>query len=211
MRRAKAIKMTAMLALAMPATAVQAQDPLGLPDFAATQISQGPAGTPEIGPLKVYKSGTKYRTERAQGQIVIWDAAHDKVYSMRQNGANCMVLPLNQAPMMSSVLQFPMGTKMRKKPVGTEEMEGHTCTVAEVELTAADGTTLHAKMWEAKDLEGFPVKIEALGRPTFIFRDIVLATPDASLFKPPKCLPLEKIKPRTLPSDPGKSPSSPNK
>ena len=56
--------------------------------------------------------------------------------------------------------------------------EGHACTVEEVVLTSADGKTLHVKVWEANDLKGFSVRIEAPGSPTFIFRDIVLATPD---------------------------------
>lgn len=83
--------------------------------------------------------------------------------------------------------------------------EGHACTVEEVVLTSADGKTLHAKVWEANDLKGFSVRIEAPGSHTFIFRDIVLATPDPALFQPTgKCPRVEEIKPKKLPSPPRK-------
>jgi hypothetical protein len=201
------IKGTAMLAVALAfATArANAQDPWGLPDFSATQISQAPASVPEMGPLRIYKSGMRYRTERDPGQAVIWLPTDDKVYSMRQNGASCMELPLKEAPIMSSPLQQPTDVKIERKAVGNEEMEGHPCKVEEVMLIARDGKTMQAKVWAATDLQGFPVKIEAIGAPTFIFRDIKLETPDAGLFRPPgKCLPLEKIKPKTLPPHPPK-------
>lgn len=198
-----------LVVLALLTTTAHAQDPWGLPDFSATQISQSPASVPQMGPLKIYKSGVRYRTERDPGQAVIWFPAEDKVYTMRQNGATCMQLPLKEAPMMSSPLQQPPDVKITRKTVGNEEMEGHPCTVEEVTLTSPNGESMQAKVWAATDLKGFPVKIEALGAPTFVFHDIKLETPDAALFQPPsKCPALEKIKPKLLPQHPPK-PSPP--
>jgi hypothetical protein len=199
-----------LVVLALWTASAHAQDPWGLPDFSATQISQSPASVPQMAPLRIYKSGVRYRTERDPGQAVIWYPAEDKVYSIRQNGATCMQLPLNQAPMMSSPLQQPPDVKITRKKVGNEEMEGHPCTVEEVTLSSADGKTMQVKVWTADDLKGFPVKIESLGAPTFVFRDIKLETPDAALFQPPsKCPALEKIKPKTLPQHPSKPVSPP--
>jgi hypothetical protein len=197
-----------LIALAFSSAAAYAQDVWGLPDFSATQISQGAGSAPQMGPLRIYKSGARYRTERDPGQAVIWVPASEKVYSMLQNGATCMELPLKDAPMMSSPLQLQGDTRIERKVVGNEEMEGHPSTVEEVKLTSPDGKIMQAKVWFSTDLKGFPVKIEAVGFPTFVFRDIKLETPDAALFQPPsKCPALEKIKPKVIdPQHPPKPP-----
>jgi hypothetical protein len=211
MKSSSEITLTTMLLIAWAFLTVgaQAQDAWGLPDFSATQISQVPASVPQMGPLRIYKSGMRYRTERDPGQAVIWLPASDKVYNLLQNGATCMELPLKDAPLMSSPLQLQADTKIERKVVGNETMEGHPCTVEEVTLTAPDGKTMQAKVWAATDLKGFPLKIEAIGSPTFVFRHIKLETPDGALFQPPsKCPSLEKIKPKTLPRHPPK-PSPP--
>jgi hypothetical protein len=196
----------AVLALAMPVVSVSAQDVWGLPDFSATQISQVPPTAPQLPPWKVYKSGANYRTENSPGQSSLYFPGKNKVYDSHQNGAVCTELAMDKTNILRSPLQQDPGTRIEKKPVGNEIFEGHTCTVEDVVLTSADGkSTLHAKVWEANDRRGFPVKIEALGAPTFIFRDVVLATPDAALFQPPsKCPHLENIKPQILSSEPAK-------
>jgi hypothetical protein len=200
------IKVAAVLALALPAAGAAAQDVWGLPDsFSATQISLSPATSPQTQPWKIYKSGANFRTENAPGQSTIYIPGSNKVYNAFQNGAICMELPMDKAMIMRSPLQQEPGTKIEKKSVGTELFEGHSCTVEEIVLTSTDGKTLHAKVWEANDLKGFPVKIEAPGSPTFIFRDIVLAAPDPALFQPPgKCPRVEEIQPKELPSPPVK-------
>lgn len=201
-----------LIALVLLAGVAHAQDAWGLPDFSATQISQAPASVTQMGPLRIYKSGLRYRTERDPGQAVIWVPASGKVYNLLQNGATCMELPLKNAPLMSSPLQLPADTKIERKVVGNETMEGHRCTVEDVTLTTPDGKTMQAKVWAATDLKGFPVRIEALGSPTFIFRDIKLETPDATMFQPPgKCPALEKITPRTLPHHPPEPSHPPDK
>jgi hypothetical protein len=200
------IKVAVVLTLVLPAAGAAGQDVWDLPDsFSATQISQAPPTSPQTPPWKIYKSGENFRTENAPGQTTIYIPGSKKVYNSFQNGAICMELPMDKAMIVRSPLQQEPGTKIEKHPVGTEVFEGHSCTVEDVVLTSADGKTLHAKVWEANDLKGFPVKIEAPGSPTFIFRDIVLATPDPALFQPPgKCPRVEEIKPKKLPSPPVK-------
>lgn len=199
-------KLAAILALALPATGAAAQDVWGLPDsFSATQISQLPPTAPQMPPWKIYKSGTNFRTENEPGQSTIYLPGSNKIYDAHQNGAVCAELPMDKTPTLRSPLQQDPGVTIKKKPVGTEVFEGHSCTVEDAVLTSPDGHELHAKVWEANDLKGFPVKIEALGAPTFIFRDVVLATPDPALFQPPaKCPHLEQIKPTIIPTKPVK-------
>jgi hypothetical protein len=198
-------KLAVVLALALPAAGAGAQDVWGLPDFSATQISQVPVTAPQMPPWKIYKSGANFRTESSPGQSTVYMPGSNKIYKTSPQPAFCMELPMDKTPTLRSPLQQDPGTKIEKKAVGTEVFEGHACTVEEVVLRSADGAELHAKVWEANDLKGFPVKIEALGAPTFIFRDIVLATPDAALFQPPaKCPRLEEIKPQIIPAQPTK-------
>jgi hypothetical protein len=194
-------KLAAVLALALPAAGAGTQDVWNLPDFSATQIFQVPPTSPQMPPWKIYKSGANFRTEKSPGESTTYLPGTNKVYNVFAHPAFCMELPMDKAKTMRSPLQQEPGTKIEKKPVGTEVVEGHACTVEDVVLTSPDGQELHAKVWEANDLKGFPVKIEALGSPTFIFRDIVFATPDPALFQPPEnCPPLEQIKPKILPS-----------
>jgi len=117
---------------------------------------------------------------------MIYIPATNKVYDTFAHPAFCMQLHMDKAKTLSSPLQPAPGVKIEKNPIGNEEIEGHKCTVQDVLLKSLDGDELHAKVWEANDLMGFPVKIEASGSPTFIFRDILLATPDPALFQPQK-------------------------
>ncbi len=79
----------------------------------------------------------------------------------------------------------------------TEEdtIDGHVCQIENVTLTPTDGRPLVVKMklWKAKDLDGFPIRIDVdSGRDKFssTYTDVSLATPDAKLFQhPAKCTP----------------------
>jgi hypothetical protein len=87
---------------------------------------------------------------------------------------------------------------VERTPAGKEVVEGHSCKVENVVVTRPDGKIIHAKVWEAEDLKGVPVKIEAQmteeAKFSALYRDIVLATPDKALFTPPdKCTPYEKM------------------
>ncbi|MCU1299846.1 MAG: hypothetical protein JWQ87_130 [Candidatus Sulfotelmatobacter sp.] len=196
-------KISVLIALALVPFIARAQNfenPWNLPDFSATQISETHGLGPELPPWKLYRSGANFRTEQGPGLGTIYAPSSNKVYDTFDNGAVCMEMPMDKAPILRSPLQVLPGTKVEKKLVGSEVVEGHSCTVENVVLTSPDGKTLQAKIWAADDLKGFPVKIEALGSPTFIFRDIVLATPDPALFQPPaKCPRVEDIKAKRLP------------
>ena len=198
-------KLALALALALPATGAAAQDVWGLPDFSATQITQTPTTSPQMPPWKIYRSGANFRTENSPGQSTLYLPGNKMVYNTSAHPPNCMAIPMNKAHIVHSPLQQDPGIKMEKKPVGTEVFEGHSCTVEDVVLSSPDGHELHVKVWEANDLKGFPVKIEALGAPTYIFRDVVLDTPDPALFQPPaRCLPPEDIKPKIISTPPAK-------
>ncbi len=71
---------------------------------------------------------------------------------------------------------------------GADTVDGHPCTKNKVTVTGPDGTSHESMVWNATDLEKFPVKIETgeNGQKfTMLFKDVKLEKPDAALFDPP--------------------------
>jgi hypothetical protein len=137
------------------------------------------------GDSKIYRSGSLMRTEMATGYMVT-DLNTHATFAYYPDQAMCMegsIPPARTVPF--SGLQ---DAKVEHTPVGDEVIEGHACTVENLKFTREDGRAMELKVWEAKDLNGFPIKIErsGMGRPrTVVYRDIQLSPPDPSLFKHP--------------------------
>jgi hypothetical protein len=76
-----------------------------------------------------------------------------------------------------------------------ETVDGHSCKVENVTFTRGDEDpiVIQMKLWEAEDLQGFPVKGEVFvvsngNKLTFTYTDVSLKPPDPALFKSPaKC------------------------
>jgi len=71
---------------------------------------------------------------------------------------------------------------------GSDTVDGHPCTKNKVVVTGPDGATHESTVWNATDLDKFPVKIETGEggqKMTMLFKDVKLDKPDASLFEPP--------------------------
>jgi len=74
-----------------------------------------------------------------------------------------------------------------------ETVDGHSCRIEEVTFTPPIGgpAAVKMKLWEAEDLEWFPVKIEveSNGKKLQVsYKNVSLKTPDAALFAhPAKC------------------------
>ena len=85
---------------------------------------------------------------------------------------------------------------MKRFPTKEKEtIDGHLCKIENVTLTDEDDSSMVVKMklWEAEDLEGFPVRIEVQAGPqkfTSTYANVSLKTPDPKLFQhPTKCEP----------------------
>ena len=184
--------MTVAMTIAVASTAI-AQNSLTLPDFSATEIAhvRGRAVT-----SKVYRSGVNFRAEPAPGVATIYLTASDTIYSLMFNETQCIETKGITAHSVSSPLQLLSGAKLERNYGGTDIIDGHTCKVDNVTVTAADGTRNWFTLWEAIELKGTPVKIEfhsTRGSLTTTYRDIALGTPNPALFVPPKnCKPFEK-------------------
>ena len=81
-------------------------------------------------------------------------------------------------------------------------MEGHACQIENVTISLPEfGNALQMKLWEAEDLQSFPIKIEFLlpgGHDAIVhYRNVVLGPQDPTLFiHPQSCEPLPKRKSR---------------
>lgn len=78
--------------------------------------------------------------------------------------------------------------KTESTEIGKETIDGHPCEENKVVITGKDGTKHESTVWNATDLNNFPVKIQtdAQGRNTTMsFKNVSLAKPDASLFELP--------------------------
>jgi outer membrane lipoprotein-sorting protein len=78
--------------------------------------------------------------------------------------------------------------KIDKKEIGRESIDGHPCVKQLVTYSSGGGDATRWTMWEASDLDGFPVQTQIeTGSAVVVsrFKNIKLGKPDASLFEPP--------------------------
>jgi len=79
--------------------------------------------------------------------------------------------------------------RLESTPLGKETMDGHACVKNKSVVTDAQGHKKEYTVWNATDLNNFPVKIQStdtLGESqTTSYRNIKLAKPDANLFELP--------------------------
>jgi hypothetical protein len=79
-------------------------------------------------------------------------------------------------------------TEIQKTEIGKETFDGHPCTKNKVVIKDEEGQEQKATVWNATDLNDFPVKIEMIqhGMPIILqFHDIDQKKPDDALFVPP--------------------------
>lgn len=78
--------------------------------------------------------------------------------------------------------------KMEATEIGKETLGGHDCVKNKVVVTDKDGGKHQSTVWNATDLNKFPVKIEQSEggtSSTMTFKDVKLSKPDAKQFDPP--------------------------
>jgi hypothetical protein len=162
-----------------------------LPDFSATEVRGAVV-------WKVYHSGSKLRADLSPAAAAIWAPEEDKVYHLLLLPKNptCVVMKSAQSQMLRSPLQLVYGPNTTKTASPVKEVvDGHTCTVLDAVTTSPDGE-ITARIWTADDLKGVPLRIDLhthTGTLTAMYRDVVVGTPETSLFVPPmKCIPPEK-------------------
>ena len=176
---------------------VYGQDALKFPDFSATQTFASRKASMS---MKVYHTGSSVRVERSAALSTLYLPSESKVYNLTtypDHSHQCVVMKPEQAKMLPSPLELLQGTSVKRTSVGTENVDGHACTIENVVVTRADGSTIVSRVWEAQDLRGVPIKIDShIGDLTLsaVYSDISFDTPEPGLFTVPEtCTPLEKM------------------
>lgn len=78
--------------------------------------------------------------------------------------------------------------KSEVTPEGSETLSGHPCDKNKVTVTGPDGSAHHFTVWNATDLDKFPLKIQTSENGssfTMLFKDPKLEKPDAAEFSAP--------------------------
>lgn len=192
------LALAAPLALAQAPQASQAsQSPFPERDFSATMIMSGGA-IPQEMTSKIYRSGQKTRVDLSAppGAYSLTLLDQHATY-MVMSPSMCMQMPIG-----ARADRDPMAAQgaVQRQTVGADTVDGHACTVEQITVTPATGAPITMKAWEAKDMGGFPLRIELptpQGPMRVEYKDITLATPDASLFAAPQNC-------RSMPMGPGR-------
>lgn len=96
--------------------------------------------------------------------------------------AYCEVMPAGKAQLPAQTPHF------EKQELGRETLDGHPCVKQQVTVTETGSPAFTALVWEAIDLNGFPIQTRmtnAKGEVTTRFKNIRNEPPAAVLFDPP--------------------------
>lgn len=165
------------------------QNPLGEFKSFSANVSGGIAQDHD---RRIYRSGNLIRLD-FQGSYRVTDLSSLKMWGV--TGDRCVEFDRPDAG------TFPFSAyhdyKVERFPAKEEEtVDGHVCKIENVTLTPGDDDrpiVVKMKLWEAEDLDGFPVRIDVeAGAQKFTSRytNVSLKTPDPKLFQHPlKCAP----------------------
>ncbi len=137
----------------------------------------------------IYRSGHLLRNEGPEGRnFVITDLTTKESYGISAPGCLHDRHPyLRAAP-------FQFGgpdVTVERTPSGQETVDGHACKIEDLTLSAKRFMNpMKLRLWEAEDLQGFPIKVEflrgAAHNPEIHYKNVVLGPQDPTLFIYPK-------------------------
>jgi len=140
----------------------------------------------------IYRSGNLMRMQgdAAVPEYYITDLATQKSHAVSGNGCLQMGYPYKGS--------FPFfvsrpGVTYEHLPSGEEIVDGHKCHVEDLTIhSPKNPVVLHFRLYEADDLQGFPIKIENRRENAYRwvihYKEVRLGPPDPSLFMiPDKC------------------------
>jgi len=139
---------------------------------------------------KIFRSGNLMRIN-LEKEYRLTDLENSTTWVVRPAKCTHVPGPDGRSYPFSAYRNFKME---RVAPDEKETLDGHPTTVVSIGLTPEGGPRPIAtlKVWRADDLNGFPIKTEAVHRARTItvnYADVSLDTPDAALFKVPKSCP----------------------
>lgn len=158
-------------------------------EFSATMTGSRMGNDDEV---HIYRSGNWMRFEGPEGHgYFLTDLTKLETFAMTAD--RCM----RDSHPYFRASPFPAmrpGSTVERSVVGKEVLDGHSCQVEEVTVKSSTPglAGIKMKLWEAEDLQGFPIKIEFMTpgakNPAILYKNVVLGRQDPTLFlHPTKC------------------------
>lgn len=142
--------------------------------------------------IHIYRSGNLMRMQgsHAVPNYYVTDLTKQKTHAV--SAYTCLLMST------AYVRSFPffvsaLADKYEIIPIGEETVDGHQCRVEDIKIHRPNRTLVpHFRMYEAEDLQGFPIKIENRRKDAYPwvihYKDVRLEPQDPSLFiVPEKC------------------------
>ncbi len=187
-----------------PSTTESSQFPLDrFQNFSALMTGGAVPGTDDE--IHIYRSGALLRMEGLESHnYMITDLAKQETHGLASTGC------IKYANAYVRSYPFSMArpdAKYQIKPAGRETVDGHVCQIEELTISAAKlPAPVRIRLWEAEDLQGFPIKIETMAHRVIHYRNVVLGPQDPTLFiVPNECQVFDPDNPDGEPSKPKKS------
>jgi len=138
----------------------------------------------------IYRSGKLMRMEEPGGRAYfITDLSTGETYGML--GDNCI---RDDHPYIRAIPFYMAGmaeATVTRAPAGKETVDGHACEVEDITVSSPMlANPQKMRLWEAEDLQGFPIKIEFVlpggHGPVIRYQNVILGRQDSTLFIHPK-------------------------
>jgi hypothetical protein len=159
-------------------------------DFSALMVGSRMEMGEGTSAAHIYRSGTLMRMEGPEGHgFFITDLSTLETYGLSTGPCVHDTHPFFRA---SPFAASRPGSTVVRVPAGKETLDGHSCQIEDVAVTSSQpgAPPFKMRLWEAEDLQGFPIKIEFPlpgGRHSTIrYKNVVLGPQDSSLFIHPK-------------------------
>jgi hypothetical protein len=159
------------------------------PFSAVTQFSANSEGGFLEDPQKIYRSGNLMRVDLTDAYRVT-NLDKREVWVVKPK--SCSHYPAPDA-YVHFFLSFKEDNVESSAAKEKETVDGHSCRIETLTFHSEDRPVVTWKLWEAEDLNGFPIKLEVKRKPeeapiALYYKNVSLKPPDPALFKlPPRC------------------------
>jgi len=173
---------------AAAAPTANTQFPLdAFPEFSAIMV--GSMMTGDDHESHIYRSGKLLRNEGPQGHnFIITDLTTGETFGVSAPGC----IHDSHPYLLSVPFAFSgPGVTAERTAAGEETVDGHSCKIENVTVHSPKfKNPMKLRLWEAEDLQGFPVKVAFLRgtahNPEIHYKNVVLGPQDPTLFIYPK-------------------------
>jgi hypothetical protein len=159
------------------------------PEFSAIMVGSVLSSDEREG--HIYRSGHMLRTQSTVGLgYFLTDLKAHETYGLTTLGCLSDSHPYFRAFPFSAARP---GRKVERVAGGKETVDGHISQIETITISGTDlALPIRMKLWEAEDLQGFPVKVQLLnggGRGIIQYKDVVIGPVDPTLFiRPKRCV-----------------------